>query len=56
MSRVRSDGRHLGLVAGVVILLVAHTYRVDEAGDEVIRIVSARKATARERWQYEQLG
>ena len=43
----------IGLVGGVVALLVAHTY--DEAdGDEVIRIVSARKAMPRERRVYEE--
>jgi len=44
----------LGLVGGVVILLVAHMYREDVEGDEVIRIISARKATRRERQRYEQ--
>jgi len=43
----------LGLVGGVVMLLVAHTYT--ERGDaEVIRIISARKATKREKQRYEQ--
>ncbi len=41
----------LGLVGGSVVLLVAHTY-VDEGGEETIRIISARKATARERKMY----
>jgi uncharacterized DUF497 family protein len=40
----------LGMVAGTV-LLVAHTYR-GEAGDEVIRVISARKAIALERRAY----
>ena len=43
----------LGLVGGLVILLVAHTYK-DVDGEEVIRIFSARKATPRERKIYEQ--
>ncbi len=43
----------LGQVGGVVILLVAHTYH-DEEGEEVIRIISARKATPHERERYEQ--
>jgi hypothetical protein len=43
----------LGMIGGVVIVLVAHTYR-EEHGDEVIRIVSARKATPRERRAYEE--
>jgi len=43
----------LGLVGGAVVLLVAHTY--DEGdGEGVIRIISARKATPRERMIYEQ--
>ena len=45
--------RTLGRVGGVVVLLVAHTYRGD-AQDEIIRIISARKATPRERRIYEQ--
>lgn len=44
----------LGLVGSVVVLLVAHTHREDVEGDEVIRIISARKATRRERQRYEQ--
>lgn len=43
----------LGMVGGVVVLLVAHTYK-DEDGEEVIRVISARKATPRERMIYEQ--
>ncbi|HEX4074858.1 MAG TPA: BrnT family toxin [Candidatus Acidoferrales bacterium] len=45
----------LGLVEGIAVLLVAHTYR-DDDGEESIRIISARKATARERMVYEQGG
>jgi len=41
-----------GMVGGVVIL-VAHTYR-EEGSDEVIRIISARKATPQERKVYEE--
>ena len=43
----------LGLVGGMVILLVAHTYE-GESGEELIRIISARKATPQERTLYEQ--
>jgi uncharacterized protein len=43
----------LGLVGGTVILLVAHTVR-EEHDEEIIRIISARKATRRERRHYEQ--
>ena len=43
----------LGAVAGMVILVVVHTYRRAN-NDESIRIISARKADARERRQYEE--
>ena len=42
-----------GLAGGIVVLLVAHTYR-EEGGEEVIRIICARKATPHERKSYEQ--
>ena len=41
----------LGLSAGVVLLLVVHTYPGED--DDLIRIVSARKATKHERRAYE---
>lgn len=44
--------RTLGLVGSVTLLLVIHTY-VDNDGEEIIRIISARKATRHERSQYE---
>ena len=40
----------LALISGVVVI-VAHTFR-DEAGEEVLRLISARKATANERRSY----
>lgn len=43
----------IGMVDGLVILLVAHTVR-DEGQDEIIRIISARRATRKERIVYEQ--
>jgi uncharacterized DUF497 family protein len=43
----------LGLAGGIVALLVAHAY-YEEEGEGVIRIISARKATPRERKMYEQ--
>jgi hypothetical protein len=43
----------LGLAGGIVVLLVAHTFRGD-SGEEVIRIISARKATPQERKAYEE--
>ena len=43
----------IGMVGDVVVLQVSHT--VDEQGrDEVIRIISARRATRREGKRYEQ--
>ena len=41
----------VGMVAGVLLLLVAHTWNIE--GEEEIRIISARKATAHERNGYE---
>ena len=42
----------LGMIGGGLIVLVAHTYRKQD-GQEAIRIISARKATPRERRAYE---
>jgi len=42
----------LGLVNGILVLLVAHTFH-EADGEETIRIISARKATPRERAIYE---
>lgn len=47
----------LGVVHGVTVLLVAHTITEDDdEGEpiEVIRIISARRATPKERKRYEQ--
>ena len=47
----------LGVVHGVTVLLVAHTITEDDDDGEpveVIRIISARRATSRERKRYEQ--
>jgi uncharacterized DUF497 family protein len=43
----------LGMIGGGVCVLVAHTYR-EAAGEEVIRIISAWKATSSERRAYEE--
>lgn len=43
----------IGLVDDMLVLLVAHTWR-DAQNDEMIRIISARKATPQERRTYEQ--
>ena len=45
--------RTIGLIGGAVLLVVAHTWRETEAG-EAVRVISARKATPRERQRYEQ--
>lgn len=45
--------RTLGFVGPHAILLVAHTYE-DKHGEEIIRIISARKATKRERQIYDE--
>lgn len=42
----------IGQVLGIVLLIVAHTYR-DDHGEETIRIISARKATRKERRDFE---
>jgi uncharacterized DUF497 family protein len=44
---------NVGMVAAFTVLVVVHTYR-DEAGEEHIRIIGARRATAHERRRYEQ--
>lgn len=42
----------IGLVHGIVVILVAHIIRF-ESGNEIIRIISARKADRKERSRYE---
>ena len=52
-----SDGEErwqtMGLIKGPVVVLVAHTLG-EQNGEELIRIISARKATPREREIYEE--
>ncbi|MGC9293618.1 MAG: BrnT family toxin [Acidobacteriaceae bacterium] len=43
----------IGMVEGVVLLLVGHTVR-EEGQDEIIRIITARKAARRERIRYDE--
>ena len=43
----------LGLVARVALLLVAHAVR-DEGENEVVRLISARRATRNERQRYDE--
>ena len=42
----------IGLVRGVLLLLVVHTFR-EEDEEEMVRIISAREVTAHERRLYE---
>lgn len=42
----------LGMIGSVVVLLVAHT-SAEQEGEEVVRIISVRKATRKERQRYE---
>src|SRR6266852_5373407 len=54
----RSEGgehrwQTLGLVGGIVLLLVAHTVR-SEQEDEIIRIITARRAVRKERKRYDE--
>ena len=42
----------IGTIGGAVVILVVHTYR-EIAGEESIRIISARRATTQERREYE---
>ena len=56
LDRVEEDEprwQTIGMVAEVVILLVAHTVQDDEQ-EEIIRIISARRATRKERTRYEE--
>ncbi|MEC9359948.1 MAG: BrnT family toxin [Pseudomonadota bacterium] len=43
----------IGMAGGITLLLVVHTV-TDDSGEEVIRLISARKATANERKRHEQ--
>jgi uncharacterized DUF497 family protein len=43
----------IGVIAGVLIVLVAHTWKLENESDEVIRVISARKATPDERKRYD---
>ena len=43
----------IGMVEGVVVLLVGHTVQGEES-DAIIRIITARKATRKERERYEE--
>jgi|ERR1700733_2678491 uncharacterized protein len=52
---VNGEDRYQTLaLVGPVILFIVHTIKEIENGQEVIRIISARKATANERIAYQQ--
>lgn len=42
----------IGMMHGIVVILVAHSVRF-ESGNEIIRIISARKADRKERNRYQ---
>jgi uncharacterized protein len=44
----------LGMVGGALLLLVAHTIRLEGEGDEVLWIISARRADRKEKQRYEE--
>ncbi len=44
----------IGMVGGIVMILVAHTWHEDDDASEHIRIISARRASKQERKLYEQ--
>jgi uncharacterized protein len=52
-----SDGEErwhaIGSIENIIVIVVVHTYR-EEVSDEVIRIISARRATRHERKLYAQ--
>ena len=43
----------IGMVAGCLLLLVAHTVRFEATGAEVVRVISARRVDRKERIRYE---
>ena len=43
----------MGTVDGFILLLVAHTVKLEDESCEVIRIISARRADKKERKLYE---
>lgn len=43
----------IGMAAGCLLLLVAHTVCVEADGREIIRIISARRVNRKERRRYE---
>jgi uncharacterized protein len=51
---VNGEDRYQTLaLVGPIILFIVHTYKENQSGEEVIRIISARKATAAEQSAYQ---
>ena len=44
----------IGLIEGVMVVLVAHTFQDEPDGTTTVRIISARRATSHERRRYEE--
>jgi uncharacterized protein len=45
----------IGMIENIVIVMVAHTIKLEpDSQEEIIRIISARKATRAERQEYEE--
>ncbi|MBI4224012.1 MAG: BrnT family toxin [Deltaproteobacteria bacterium] len=53
-SKIEERWVTIGMSAHVRTLVVVHAYRVTKNEEEIIRIISARKATRREVRQYEE--
>lgn len=43
----------IGMTGGCLLLLVAHTVRLEDDGIEIVRIISARRVDRKERRRYE---
>lgn len=46
----------IGITKGQQIVVVGHLYYFDERGEEIVRIITARKGTKKERENYENIG
>jgi len=55
VERIEDGEEHwhaIGMIGNIVLVVVVHTYRVEESG-EIIRIISSRRATSHERKLYD---
>lgn len=46
----------IGISRNGTAIVVGHLYQVTETGEEITKIITAKKATKREREQYEEIG